>query len=130
MKRIAGVLWIVVLAAACATAPAKKASEPVEYVPVVTNTTQPAGGALGVRLTAVEKQQAALDAKLAQLSSKIDAQTAEMQALRKDLAASTAASHQSHEAAKEAQLAAARAEAAAQKSTKAFELSQVKGPKK
>jgi hypothetical protein len=74
---------------------------------------------LAARITALEQKQAATDEKLAQMSAKEDAQAADIQALRKEVADSTAAT----------QDALTRAEAAAQKSTKAFELMQVKGAK-
>ncbi len=99
MKRIA--IVVALLAAGCATKGAlKKEVEP-----------------LGQRLTAVEQKQATTDAQLAQMSSKLDAQTAELQKLRQEVAASTTASQE----------AAARAESAAEKSSKAFELMQTKG---
>lgn len=127
MMRMVGVVAFALLVVGCATAPVK-GSEPV-YSPVVSATPQQGVDPLAARLTAVEKQQAAISAQLTQLNSKLDAQAAEMQALRKDVADSSAASAQAQEAMKEAQLAAARAEEAALKSTKAFELSLAKGGK-
>jgi hypothetical protein len=108
MMRIAGVVVFGLLVAGCATdASVKKQIEPLDQ-----------------RVTALEKQQAATNAKL-------DAQAAELQALRKNVSDTSAASAaRAEQAAKEAAAAAERAEAAAQKSTKAFELGQVKGGKK
>ena len=101
MKRLAGVVVLGLLFAGCATS--KSVKQQIDP--------------LADRLTAVEKQQAALNAKL-------DAQSAELQALRKDVAESTA---RTHEGVREAKEAAARAETAAEKSAKAFELTHVKG---
>ncbi len=78
---------------------------------------------LADRVTALEKAQASTN-------SKLDAQQAQIAALKQNAADATAASARADQAAKEAAAAAERAEAAAQKSTKAFELSQVKGAKK
>ncbi|ACG74218.1 conserved hypothetical protein [Anaeromyxobacter sp. K] len=104
MMRMAGLLVLGLLAAGCATnGSVKQQIDP-----------------LADRITAVEQQQAAMNAKL-------DAQTAELQALRKDVADSAATSARAQEAVKAAQDAAQRAELAAQKSAKAFELTQVKG---
>jgi hypothetical protein len=120
MMRIAGVVLLGLLVAACATD--KSVKQQVDP--------------LAERLAAVEKQQAdgkklaTLEQQQATLEAKLDTQAAELQALRKDLNSSYAASSQMQEAVKEAQLAAARAETAAQKSAKAFELSQVKGGKR
>jgi hypothetical protein len=103
MKRIAMAVALALLAAGCATSSSvKKEIDP-----------------LAARITALEQKQAVTDQKLAQMSAKDNAQTAEIQALRKEVADSTAATHD----------AVMRAEAAAQKSTKAFELMQVKGTK-
>jgi len=103
MKRIAMATALALLGAGCATSSSvKKEIDP-----------------LAARITALEQKQAATDEKLAQMSAKQGAQTAEIQALRKEVADSTAATHD----------AVMRAEAAAQKSTKAFELMQVKGTK-
>jgi septal ring factor EnvC (AmiA/AmiB activator) len=127
MMRIAVVVALALLVG-CATAPVK--SEPVTYAPVVSATPQAATQGvdpLAARLTAVEKQQAEIGATLSQLNAKLDAQATELQALRKDMATSSAASAQAEQAMKEAQAAAARAEEAAQKSAKAFELSLAKG---
>jgi septal ring factor EnvC (AmiA/AmiB activator) len=110
MRRLALVICFGLLAAGCATNKAvKKEIDP-----------------LAERLTAVERQQATADAKVGQMSAKIDAQTAEIQALRKDVADSTAASREAQQSLHDATM---RAETAAQKSTKAFELMQVKGSK-
>lgn len=106
MMRLAGVVVLGLLFAGCATS--KSVKQQIDP--------------LADRLTAVEKQQAAINAKL-------DAQTAELQALRKDVAESTAASARAHEGVREAKEAAARAETAAEKSAKAFELTHVKGGK-
>jgi phage-related minor tail protein len=110
MRRIAVVMVFGLLAAGCATNKALKA----EVDP------------LAERIGAVERQQAATEAKVGQLSSKIDAQTAELQALRKEVADSTVAARDAQQALHDATM---RAETAAQKSTKAFELMQVKGTK-
>ncbi len=110
MRRIAVVMVFGLLAAGCATNKALKA----EVNP------------LADRLSAVEKQQVATDAKVGQLNAKIDAQTAELQALRKEVADSTVATRDAQQALHDATM---RAETAAQKSTKAFELMQVKGTK-
>jgi hypothetical protein len=118
MMRMAGVVVFALLVAGCAT----NGSVKQQVAP------------LADRIGAVEQRQATADAKLEQqqaaMAAKLDAQNAELQALRKELASSSAASAQVQDAVKEAQLAAARAETAAQKSTKAFELSQVKGAKR
>lgn len=104
MMRVAGLVVLGLLAAGCATnRSVKQQIDP-----------------LADRITAVEQQQAAMSAKL-------DAQTAELQALRRDVADSAATAARTQEAVKAAQDAAARAELAAQKSAKAFELTQVKG---
>lgn len=84
---------------------------------------------LAERITALENKSASTDAKLADLGKKSDAQTAEIQGLRKDLADSTTSSQAAQKAAADAQAAATRAESAADKATKAFELRQVKGKK-
>jgi hypothetical protein len=103
MKRIAVMMVLGLLGAGCATnASVKKEVDP-----------------LAARLTALEQKQAATEAKLADMSAKQDAQTADIQAMRKEVADSTAASRE----------AAARAETAAAQSTKAFELMQGKGKK-
>jgi uncharacterized coiled-coil DUF342 family protein len=67
-----------------------------------------------------------MQAKLAELSKKSDAQSAEVQALRKEIANYNAAAQKS---AADADAAAVRAEAAAAKAAKAFELRQMKGAK-
>lgn len=103
MRRIAMATALALLGAGCATSSSvKKEIDP-----------------LAARITALEQKQAATDEKLAQMRAKEDAQAADIQALRKEVADSTAAT----------QDALVRAEAAAQKSTKAFELMQVKGAK-
>ncbi len=104
MKRIVGVVVFAFLVAGCATnASVKKQLEPLEQ-----------------RLSALEKQDADQNAKL-------DAQAAELAALKRS---ASDASARAEAAAKEAAAAAERAETAAQKSTKAFELGQVKGAKR
>ncbi len=104
MKRIIGVVAFGLLVAGCATeSSVKKQIDP-----------------LADRVTALEKAQASTNAKL-------DAQQAELAALKRNASDASARADQS---AKEAAAAADRAEAAAQKSAKAFELSQVKGAKK
>jgi len=103
MRRIAMATALALLGAGCATSSSvKKEIDP-----------------FAARITALEQKQAATDEKLAQMRAKEDAQAADIQALRKEVADSTAAT----------QDALVRAEAAAQKSTKAFELMQVKGAK-
>lgn len=68
-----------------------------------------------------------VEAKLADLDKKVDAQAGEAQGTRKDLADSTAAAQKAQQAAKDAENAANRAEDAAGKAAKAFELRQMKG---
>ena len=107
MRRYVGAVLFGLLVAGCATeGSVKKKIDP-----------------LAERVTALEKAQAATNAKL-------DAQSTELAALKQSTADATAASARAEQAAKEAAAAADRADAAAQKSTKAFELSQVKGGKK
>ena len=107
MSRIVGAVLFGLLVAGCATeGSVKKQIDP-----------------LNERVTALEKAQAATNAKL-------DAQQAELASLKRNVSDATAASMRAEQASKEAAAAADRAEAAAQKSTKAFELSQVKGGKK
>lgn len=107
MTRLAGVLAFVFLAAGCATdASVKKQIDP-----------------LADRISALEHQQAGIN-------SKLDAQNAELQGLRKDVGDANAAAARAQEAANQASAAAARAETAADKASKAFELSQVKGARK
>ena len=104
MKRIIGVVAFGLLVAGCATeSSVKKQIDP-----------------LADRVTALEKAQASTNAKL-------DAQQAELAALKTK---SSDASARADQSAKEAAAAADRADAAAQKATKAFELGQVKGAKK
>lgn len=108
MMRLAGVVLFALLVAGCAT----NSSVKQQIAP------------LADRVTALEAQQAAA-------SSKLDAQAAELQVLRKGVADTSAASAaRAQDAAQQAAAAAERAEAAAEKSTKAFELAQVKGAKK
>jgi hypothetical protein len=78
------------------------------------------------RVTALEQQDAAMNAKLADLSKRSDAQAADIQALRKEISNSNAAAQK---AAADAEAAAVRAETAAAKAAKAFELRQMKGAK-
>ncbi len=104
MKRIVVVVLFGFLAAGCATnASVKKQLEPLEQ-----------------RIATLEKQDADQNAKL-------DAQAAELAALKRSAGDASA---RAEAAAREAAAAADRAEAAAQKSTKAFELGQVKGAAK
>jgi uncharacterized protein YoxC len=84
---------------------------------------------LADRLTAVERQNAAMEAKLAEVSKKADVQAVDVQAVRKDLADTNAAAQKAQQAAADAQSAATRAETAAAKAAKAFELRQMKGSK-
>jgi hypothetical protein len=122
MIRIAGVVVLGLLVVGCATSKSvKQQIDPLAERLAAVERQQ--AGVDGKRLAALEQQQSSIEAKL-------DAQTAELQALRKDLASSYAASAQMQDAVKEAQLAASRAENAAQKSAKAFELSQVKAGKR
>jgi uncharacterized protein (UPF0335 family) len=81
---------------------------------------------LANRVTALEQQDAAMNAKLADLLKKADAQSADVQALRKEIANYNAAAQKS---AADAEAAAVRAETAAAKAAKAFELRQMKGAK-
>jgi uncharacterized protein (UPF0335 family) len=84
---------------------------------------------LADRITNVERQNAAMEAKLAEMSKKADAQAVDVQAVRKDLADTNAAAQKAQQAAADAQTAATRAETAAAKAAKAFELRQMKGSK-
>ncbi len=103
MARIVGAVLFGLLVAGCATdGSVKKQIDP-----------------LAERVTALEKAQAATNAK-------VDAQQAEIAALQRS---SSDASARAEQSAREAAAAADRADAAAQKSTKAFELGQVKGGK-
>ncbi len=110
MTRILALALFAVLAAGCATTSSVKE----EMAP------------LTGRVTALEQQDAAMQAKLADLSKKSDAQSADVQALRKEIANYNAAAQKS---AADAEAAAARAETAAAKAAKAFELRQMKGAK-
>jgi hypothetical protein len=65
-----------------------------------------------------------MNSKLADLGKKSDTQSADIQALRKEIANYNAAAQK---AAADAETAATRAETAAAKAAKAFELRQVKG---
>ncbi len=104
MKRMMSLIAFALLAAGCATNSAIK-----EQIDPLSN-----------RMTSMERKQAELDAKLAEISNKQDADSANIQGLRTGMA-------QTQAAAEKAQEAAARAEAAAEKSTKAFALGQKKG---
>jgi peptidoglycan hydrolase CwlO-like protein len=108
MKRIMGLIAVALLAAGCATNSAVK-----EQIDPLAN-----------KLTSMEKKQADLDAKLADISKKQDTQAADIQGLRGEMAQTQAAAQK---AASDAQDAANRAESAAEKSTKAFALGQKKG---
>jgi chromosome segregation ATPase len=110
MTRILALALFAVLAAGCATTSSVKE----EMAP------------LSGRVTTLEQQDAAMQAKLADLSRKSDAQSADVQALRKEIANYNAAAQKS---AADADAAAVRAEAAAAKAAKAFELRQMKGAK-
>jgi uncharacterized protein HemX len=110
MTRILALALFAVLAAGCATTSGVKE----EMAP------------LSARVTTLEQQDAAMQAKLADLSRKADAQSADVQALRKEIANYNAAAQKS---AADADAAAVRAETAAAKAAKAFELRQMKGAK-
>jgi len=110
MTRILGLAVLAALATGCATTSSVKE----EMAP------------LSKQVTALEQQDAAMSAKLADLSKKSDTQTADIQALRKEIANYNAAAQK---AAADAETAAARAETAAAKAAKAFELRQMKGAK-
>jgi len=107
MTRILALALFAVLATGCATSSSVKA----EIAP------------LADRVTTLEQKNAATEAKLADLSKKVDA---DAQALRKEIANSNAAAQK---AAADAEAAAVRAETAAAKAAKAFELRQMKGAK-
>jgi uncharacterized protein HemX len=79
MTRILALALFAVLAAGCATTSSVKE----EMAP------------LSNRVTAVEQQDAAMQSKLADLSKKSDAQSAEVQALRKEIANYNAAAQKS-----------------------------------
>jgi len=110
MTRILGLAVLAALATGCATTSSVKE----EMAP------------LANRVTALEQQGTAMNTKLTDLSKKSDAQTADIQALRKEIANYNAAAQK---AAADAEAAATRAEAAAAKAAKAFELRQMKGAK-
>jgi chromosome segregation ATPase len=110
MTRILALALFAVLAAGCATTSSVKE----EMAP------------LSGRVSTLEQQDAAMQAKLADLSRKSDAQSADVQALRKEIANYNAAAQKS---AADADAAAVRAETAAAKAAKAFELRQMKGAK-
>jgi uncharacterized coiled-coil DUF342 family protein len=110
MTRILALTLFAVLAAGCATTSSVKE----EMAP------------LSSKVTALEQQGTAMQAKLADLSKRSDAQSADIQALRKEIANYTAAAQKS---AADAEAAAVRAETAAAKAAKAFELRQMKGAK-
>jgi uncharacterized coiled-coil DUF342 family protein len=110
MTRLLAVAVLAVLATGCATTSSVKE----ELAP------------LASRVTALEQQDAAMNAKLADLGKKADAQSADVQALRKEIANYNAAVQKS---AADADAAAVRAETAAAKAAKAFELRQGKGVK-
>jgi uncharacterized coiled-coil DUF342 family protein len=107
-------LLVVAVLAALATGCATTSSVKEEMAP------------LASRVTALEQQDTAMNAKLADLLKKSDAQTADIQALRKEIANYNAAGQK---AAADAEAAAVRAETAAAKAAKAFELRQYKGAK-
>ena len=106
MTRILGLAVVAMLAVGCATSGSVK-----EQV-----------APLSDRLSNVE-------AKLADLNKKVDAQSTDVQALRKDVADSNAAAQKAQQAAQDAENAANRAETASAKAAKAFELRQMKGKK-
>jgi uncharacterized coiled-coil DUF342 family protein len=110
MNRLLVVAALAVLATGCAT----------------TSTVKEEMAPLANRVTALESQDAAMNAKLTDLGKKSDAQSADIQALRKEIANYNAASQKS---AADAEAAAVRAETAAAKAAKAFELKQYKGVK-
>ena len=105
MKRMIGLIAFALLAAGCATNSAIK-----EQIDPLSN-----------KITNIEARQADLDAKLADMAKKQDA---DIQGLRSDMAQTQAATQK---AVADAQDAANRAEAAAEKSSKAFALGQKKG---
>jgi uncharacterized protein (UPF0335 family) len=113
MTRLLGLAALALFVAGCATDSSVKA----EIKP------------LADRITNVERQNAAMEAKLAEVSKKADVQAADVQAVRKDLADTNAAAQKAQQAAADAQAAATRAETAAAKAAKAFELRQMKGSK-
>jgi uncharacterized protein (UPF0335 family) len=84
---------------------------------------------LADRITALEKQNADTNAKLADLAKKVDTTGIDVQAVKRDLADTKAAAQAAQTAAADARTAADRSEAAAAKAAKAFELKQVKGAK-
>lgn len=111
MTRTLGLTVLVLLAVGCAT----------------TSSIKEEIGPLADRVAKLERQAAATDAKLSEVTNRADAQAADVQALRKDVADSSAAAQKAQQAAADARAAAAEAEAAAARSAKAFELRQMKG---
>ncbi len=113
MKKMLGLLAVAVLATGCATSGSvKEAIAP-----------------LNDRIAKLEQQRNATQAKLADMSSKEDAQSADLQAVRKELADAKNSGAGVQQAAADARASADRAEQAAAKATKAFELSQRRGGK-
>jgi uncharacterized protein (UPF0335 family) len=110
MKRFVGLTLLALLAAGCATSSSVKQ----EMQPLVD------------KVSTLEQQNAAMQAKITDLSKRADQQAADTQALRKDMVNTNAASQK---AAADAEAAATRAETAAAKAAKAFELRQYKGVK-
>ncbi len=106
MTRILGLAVLAMLAVGCATSGSVKEQ------------TAP----LADRLSSVE-------AKLADLNRKVDAQSNDVQTLKGQVADSSAAAQKAQQSAQDAENAANRAESAAAKSAKAFELRQMKGKK-
>jgi hypothetical protein len=104
MKRTIGLIAFALLTVGCATSSAVKEQAD--------------------RITAMEARQSDLDAKLADVARKQDAQAADIQGLRSEMAQTQAAAQK---AVADAQDAANRAESAAERSTKAFALGQKKG---
>lgn len=111
MTRMKGLLVFALLAFGCATNSAVK--EQIDP--------------LAKQISAIERKQADLDARLADVSKKQDAQAADLQGLHSQVAQTAAAAQNAQQAAADAQAAASRAETAADKSTKAFALGQKKG---
>ncbi len=110
MNRVLSLAVLALLVTGCATTgQIKEATDP-----------------LNQRLTAVEKQNADMQAKLGDINSKLDKQASDLAALRNQVVDSSAKAQQ---AAADAQAAATRAETAADKAAKAFELKQRKGAK-
>jgi uncharacterized protein (UPF0335 family) len=113
MTRIMGIAVLALLSVGCATSSSVK-----EQL-----------NPLADRITALEKQNADMGAKLADLSKKADGAAIDVQAVKKDLADTRAAAQTAQTAAADAKTAADRAETAASKALAAFELKQVKGAK-